>query len=102
MNRLSIICVASSICLSTAIVDGVKAKGTFRLLETNETAADRETVIREMLAGEYNYPVRVIAFNTAEGCSRDVTLEFADEVARRFAEHYEVSDSILQFVQARH
>jgi hypothetical protein len=31
-----------------------------------------------------------------------VTLEFADEVARRFAEHYEVSDSILQFVQARH
>ena len=31
MNRLSIICVASSICLSTAIVDGVKAKGTFRL-----------------------------------------------------------------------
>jgi hypothetical protein len=31
MNRLSIICAASSICLSTAIVDGVKAKGTFRL-----------------------------------------------------------------------
>jgi len=31
MNRLSIICAASGICLSTAIVDGVNAKGTFRL-----------------------------------------------------------------------
>ena len=31
MNRLSIICAASSIWLSIAIVDGVKANGTFRL-----------------------------------------------------------------------
>ena len=35
--------------------------------ETNESAADRETVIRDMLAGEYNYSVRVVAFNAAEG-----------------------------------
>jgi len=41
-------------------------------------------VIRDPLAGEYNYPVRVVAFNTSEGWSRDVTLEIADEVARRF------------------
>jgi hypothetical protein len=68
--------------------------------ETNETAADRETVIRDILAGEYNYPVRVVAFNTAEGWSRDVTLEIADEVARRFTEQDEVSDSILEFVEA--
>jgi hypothetical protein len=31
MNKLSIICAAGIICLSTAAVDGVKAKGTFRL-----------------------------------------------------------------------
>jgi len=42
----------------------------------------------------------VAHFNTAGGWSRDVTLEIADEVARRFAEHDEVLDSILQFVEA--
>jgi len=68
--------------------------------ETNESAADRETVIRDMLAGEYNYPVRVVAFNAAEGWSRDVTLEIADEVARRFTEQDDLSDSILQFLEA--
>ena len=68
--------------------------------ETNESAADRETVIRDMLAGEYNSPVRVVAFNAAEGWSRDVTLEIADEVARRFTEQDDLSDSILQFLEA--
>jgi hypothetical protein len=68
--------------------------------EANESAADRETVIRDLLAGDYNYPVRVVAFNTTEGWSRDVTLEIADEVARRFITEYEVSDSILQFLEA--
>jgi hypothetical protein len=35
--------------------------------ETDESAADKETLIRNMLAGEYERPVRVVAFNTAEG-----------------------------------
>ena len=45
MNRLSIICAASSICLSTAIVDGVKAKGTFRLQGPWQSlSADNKTI----------------------------------------------------------
>ena len=68
--------------------------------ETSESAADRETVIRDLLAGEYHYPLRVIAFNTGEGWSRDVTLDIADEAARRFTQEDEVSDSIPQFVEA--
>jgi len=44
--------------------------------------------------------VRVVAFNAAEGWSRDVTLEIADEVARRFTEQDDLSDSILQFLEA--
>jgi hypothetical protein len=70
-----------------------------RLWRANESAADRETVIRDLLAGEYHCPLRIIAFNTAEGWSRDVTLDIADEVARRFSEDDEVSDSVLQFVE---
>jgi len=43
-------------------------------------------VIRDLLAGEYTNPVRVVAFNVGEGWSRDVTLDVADEVALRFTE----------------
>jgi hypothetical protein len=68
--------------------------------ETDEDQADRETVISNLLAGEYSDPVRVIALNTAEGWSRDVSVDIADELRRRFAEHDEVSDSILHFVEA--
>ncbi len=42
--------------------------------ETDEDSADRETLIRDLLAGEYK-PVRIVAFNTAEGWCRDVTVE---------------------------
>jgi hypothetical protein len=34
--------------------------------ETDEEQADRESVIDNMLHGEYNNPKRVVAFNTAE------------------------------------
>ena len=61
-------------------------------------AADRETVIRNLLSGEFNNPVRVIAFNTAEGRSRDVTIDIADEVRRRLAAHNEISEALLAFL----
>jgi hypothetical protein len=35
--------------------------------ETDEDGADRATLIRDLLAGEYSSPVRIVAFNTAEG-----------------------------------
>ena len=60
--------------------------------ETNVDAADRETVIRNLLSGECNNPVRIIAFNTAEGWSRDVTVDIADELRLRLVEYGEISD----------
>jgi hypothetical protein len=38
-----------------------------------KTKVDRETVIRNVIKGQYEKPVRVVAFNTAEGWSRDIT-----------------------------
>ena len=67
--------------------------------EAAEEAADRETVIRNLLAGEYNDPARIVAFNTAEGWSRDVSMEIADELRQRFIKDQEVSDTILQFLE---
>ncbi len=51
--------------------------------ETDEAEVDRETVIISLLDGQYSSPVRVIAFNTAEGWSRDASEDIADEIARR-------------------
>ena len=68
--------------------------------ETDEGAADRETLIGNVLSGEYNNPVRIVAFNTAEGWSRDVTVDVADEVRRRHVEFDEVPESVLAFLDA--
>jgi hypothetical protein len=48
--------------------------------ETDEAEATRETVIEDIVTGQYKKPVRVIAFNTAEGWARDVTEEIAREI----------------------
>jgi hypothetical protein len=45
--------------------------------ETDEEDCDRATLVRALLEGQYNAPVQVIAFNTAEGWSRDVSEEIA-------------------------
>jgi hypothetical protein len=51
--------------------------------ETDITSADLESIIVGMLTDQYSDPVRVIGFNTAEGWSRDVSEDVADEIRRR-------------------
>ena len=51
--------------------------------ETDVEAGDLDTVISDMLKGEYSNPVRIAAFNTAEGWARDVSEDVADELRRR-------------------
>src|SRR5215212_170910 len=51
--------------------------------EADEQAADRETIIRNLISGEYSNPVRIIAFNTSEGWARDVTLEILQDIRDR-------------------
>ena len=68
--------------------------------ETDEEDTDRETLIRDLFSGEYTHPIRIVAFNTAQGWSRDVTVDVADEVRRRCAEQDEISESVLAFLEA--
>jgi len=68
--------------------------------ETDVDKADRETLIRDLVEGQYSHPVRIVAFNTAEGWSRDVTMDIAEELRRRYVEFGEVPDSILDFMEA--
>jgi hypothetical protein len=51
--------------------------------ETDEEQTDLENVINNMLHGEYNDPMRVVAFNTAEKWSSDVSEDVAWEVLKR-------------------
>jgi len=52
-------------------------------LKTDEDKADRDTVIRGLIGGMYKNPVRVVAFNTSEFWSRDVSEDVAWEVVNR-------------------
>lgn len=51
--------------------------------EADLETTDLETVIRGLLAGEYSNPIRVVAFNTAEHWSEDVSDDIAHELQRR-------------------
>lgn len=51
--------------------------------ETDAEHADLETVISDLMSGQYSDPSRVIAFNTAEHWSRDVSEDVGLEIERR-------------------
>lgn len=68
--------------------------------ETDVDATDRETLIRDLVDGRFTRPVRIVAFNTAGGWSRDVTVDIADELRRRYAGFGEVPQSIRDFMDA--
>jgi hypothetical protein len=65
-------------------------------VETDEEDADRETLIRDLMDGQYARPARIVAFNTAEGWSRDVTVDIADELRRRLVEFDEEVPRAMQ------
>lgn len=51
--------------------------------EADVEATDLETVILDLLEGQYKNPVRVVGFNTAEGWSQDVSADVAHELRHR-------------------
>ena len=63
-------------------------------------ARPTRTLIRDLVEGQYSHPVRVVAFNTAEGWARDLTMNVVDELRRRYAEFGEVPGPILDFMEA--
>jgi hypothetical protein len=48
--------------------------------ETDPRQTDRQTVLANLLSGQDQRPLRIVAFNIAEGWARDVTGEIAQEV----------------------
>jgi hypothetical protein len=75
--------------------------GRFRVCrEADENDANRETVIRDVIGGQYQNPSRIVAFNTAQGWSRDITEDVAREIVERAARKGEtLSKAAEQFVE---
>ena len=51
--------------------------------EADYETTDLETVIQDLLTGQYSQPIRVVAFNTAERWSEDVSEDVAHEIRQR-------------------
>lgn len=67
--------------------------------ETEVERTDIETIIADLLTGQFNDPVRVIAFNTLEHWSDDVSDEIATEIQTRCdIEGTPVPDHLSDFV----
>ena len=51
--------------------------------ETDVERTELETIIVDLMSGQFNDPVRVVAFNTLEHWSEDVSKQIADEMQTR-------------------
>jgi hypothetical protein len=68
--------------------------------EADVDATDYETVIRDLLSGQYS-PSQVISFNIKEGWSRDVSSEVAEDLIQRcYLEKRELPTSLQAFVES--
>jgi hypothetical protein len=70
-------------------------------VETDPTEADASTIVRNLLQGQYDRPVRVLALNVEEGWVRDVSEIIAakvQDIARH--EEQELTAGTRAFVEA--
>ena len=70
--------------------------------ETNLDRTDLESVIMDLMAGQYENPNRIVAFNTAERWATDVSEDIAREIRRRADVAYEDVSSIIEDFVTRH
>jgi len=67
--------------------------------ETDQESALRQAIITDLMDGQYRNPARVVAFNTAQGWSRDVSAELADLISQRCArDGFDIPPSLEEFV----
>ena len=63
------------------VIDRFKSGTVYRETEIERT--DLETIINDFLTGQFNDPVRVVAFNTLEHWADDVSKDVAEEIQTR-------------------
>src|SRR6476646_16643 len=69
-------------------------------VETDEAEADEATIVENIMSGQFSHPLRVVAFNTAEGWGRDVTEDIARAVLRKAQnEHRSIGKVVQEFLE---
>jgi hypothetical protein len=67
--------------------------------ETDDADTERAALVRDLLDGQYEDPVRIVAFNTTKGWSRDVTKDIADELQEYCADLDEIPVYLQDFLK---
>jgi hypothetical protein len=68
--------------------------------EAHADHADEATIVENILGGQYSHPLRVVAFNTAEGWARDVTEDIARAaLSRAQSEHRSIARFAQEFLE---
>jgi hypothetical protein len=82
------------------VVDRVGGSGTSRR-EIEVERTDLEAAICELMRGQFNDPVRVVAFNTLEHWAKDVSAEIAFEIqSRSDMDGNDLPEHIKEFVES--
>ena len=69
-------------------------------VETDREYADMEATVVALLEGQHSHPIRIVAFNTAERWSEDVSEDVAHELRRRCdLQLRDVPSAIQDFVE---
>ena len=69
--------------------------------ETDIERTDLETVITDLISGQFNDPVRVVAFNTPEHWAQDVSRDVGLEIQSRCdIDGHDVPDKLREFVES--
>jgi hypothetical protein len=69
-------------------------------IEADYEGTDLETIIQDLMSGQYKNPVRVMAFNTTERWSDDVSEDVASEIRHRCdLQMFDVPSVIQDFVE---
>ena len=81
------------------VVDRFGALGTV-YRETDIERTDLETVITDLMSGQFSDPVRVVAFNTVERWAQDVSKDIALEIQSRCdIDGHGVPETLQDFVE---
>ena len=68
--------------------------------ETDPNRADRNSVIEDLIRGEFDRPLKVIAFNTVEGWAMDMSVDIAREAyTRTKSGDRSLSSAVRRFVE---
>ena len=82
------------------VVDSFGGLGT-AYRETDVERTDLETVITDLMSGQFNDPVRVVAFNTLEHWAQDVSKDVALEIQTRCdIDGQDVPENLRDFVDS--